>query len=138
MHSAHARPVALFALLVLAACGASGSLTRARPDTAFSSANRARLVRAGELALTQEASAYDALARTRPELLRARATRYDAGIGGPTSPAVYLDDVRQGGIEALRTIPARAVLEVRYLSEIEANLRFTGGHPAGAIVVRTK
>lgn len=129
--------LALATLSGLAACGATAAATRASADAAFAAGSGAHLVPAAELSQTREASAYDAIARARPELLRARSTRYSSSLGDE-APAVYLDGTRQAGLDALRTIPARMVKEVRYLSEVEANLRFTGGHPAGAVLVRTK
>ncbi|HYD52776.1 MAG TPA: hypothetical protein VEA99_09125 [Gemmatimonadaceae bacterium] len=53
-------------------------------------------------------------------------------------PAVYIDDVRSGGVEILRGFPASALREVRFYTETEANVRYLGPHPVGAIALRTR
>ena len=82
-------------------------------------------------------NAHDAVVRLRPEFL----TRRDASASGdPTGglTTVYLDGVRQGGPDMLFSIPAGAILEIRYLSAIAAGSAFGPYHPGGVISVRTK
>jgi hypothetical protein len=89
-----------------------------------------------EVESTVASSAEDLLRRRRPHLLLPRAMH-----GSPareTTPLVYIDDVRQGGIEVLRLVPAGTIVDVRYLSWMEADARFTGRHPAGVILIRTR
>jgi hypothetical protein len=50
---------------------------------------------------------------------------------------VYLDDLPFGGVESLRSIPLERVRVIRYLSPFDADLRWGGSHPAGAILVTT-
>jgi hypothetical protein len=110
----------------------------ARADIAAQSVSRARYIGLGEIkTVYQEASAEEVIRRLRPELLRPRR----AHSGFQTlyqTPVVYLNGVRLGGLEMLATIPATVMQDVRYLSEVEAGLRFMGDHPVGAIVVRTR
>ena len=89
-----------------------------------------------EVESTAASSAEDLLRRRRPHLLLPRAMH-----GSPareSTPIVYLDDVRQGGIEVLRLVPAGRIVDVRYLPWMEADARFTGRHPAGVILIRTR
>lgn len=89
-----------------------------------------------EVTSTVANSADDLLRRRRPHLLLPRAMH-----GSPArqaTPLVYIDDVRQGGIEVLPLIPAATVVDVRYLPWMDADARFTGRHPAGVILIRTR
>jgi hypothetical protein len=54
-----------------------------------------------------------------------------------TSMSVYLDDLPQGGLESLRYIPLDRVRLIRYLNPTDADIRWGGSHPAGAILVTT-
>jgi hypothetical protein len=60
------------------------------------------------------------------------------GFVCPLTPLVYVDDVRQGGIGMLGMVPAQRIIDVRYLTWMEAEARYPGRHPAGVILVRTK
>jgi hypothetical protein len=51
------------------------------------------------------------------------------------TPTVYVDGVRYGDCEALKTIQAIDVGELRYLNGIDATTRFGTGNGSGAILV---
>ena len=51
---------------------------------------------------------------------------------------VYLDGFRYGSVESLATIPAMNVVEVRWLSAMDATTRFGTGNTAGAIAVTSR
>ncbi|MGH7636462.1 MAG: hypothetical protein ACREOK_02325 [Gemmatimonadaceae bacterium] len=51
--------------------------------------------------------------------------------------AVYLDEMPYGSAESLRQIPLDRVRLIRYISPTEANLKYGGSHPTGAILVTT-
>jgi hypothetical protein len=89
-----------------------------------------------EVAATAASSAEDLLRRRRPHLLLARAPHGQPNVEG--TPLVYVDDVRQGGIGMLGMVPAQRIIDVRYLTWMEAEARYPGRHPAGVILVRTK
>lgn len=80
--------------------------------------------------------AYEALMRFRPELLSRRAPTVPADSDGGL-PVVYVNGVKQGGTDVLRTIPARVVFEIRYLSATAASHQFGPFHPGGVLAVRT-
>jgi hypothetical protein len=50
---------------------------------------------------------------------------------------VYLDDLPQGGLESLRYVPLDRVRLIRYMNPTDADIRWGGSHPAGAILVTT-
>lgn len=50
---------------------------------------------------------------------------------------IYLDNVKVGGIEELRSLPIAGALEVRYFTAAQAMRRWGSGHEHGAIEVIT-
>ena len=80
--------------------------------------------------------AYEAVVRFRPEFLTRRSM---AAATDPTTniPVVYVNGVRQGNPEVLRSIPASTVMEIRYLSATAASSQFGPYHAAGVLAVRT-
>jgi hypothetical protein len=100
------------------------------------SSRPSRSVDVTELARYRDQSLLSALRRVRPRILERGRPTPTAPAG--EAPAVYLDGVRQGGIQALEEIPVSRTLEVLRLSETEAFTRFALRHPGGAIVVVTR
>jgi hypothetical protein len=92
---------------------------------------------AAEIVASRVTDVYQAVSQLRPEFLRRRvsmpAPRY-----GMVSVAVYLDELQFGGAESLRSIPLERVRVIRYISPIDADLRWGGHHPAGVILVTTQ
>jgi hypothetical protein len=95
------------------------------------------LLAATEIQSAQVNDAHEAVLRFRPEFLKGRAA---PGLGNPqgAAPVVYLNGVRQGGADMLRTIPARAVLDIRYLTPAVASEQFGPYYTGGVIAVRTR
>ncbi len=89
---------------------------------------RARLMETGEMNL------FEALRRVRADLFRPR----DAmGVSSDDAlPAVYVNDVHQGDISALRGFATEVVRDVQLVRSIDTALRFGRAHPAGALIVR--
>lgn len=54
-----------------------------------------------------------------------------------TGIQVYLDGVRAGGLDALKTIPVATIYSIRRISGIDAQGRFGIGHSDGVIYVAT-
>jgi hypothetical protein len=122
-----ARSTALFAILVLLLLSACGSARQgSRPAMA--------VLTEDEIMTATGSSALDVVQQLRPQFLRARGSRT---LQNPAAgePVIYVDNLRLGGIEALRTIRASEVHEIRYLSPSEATTRFGTGHLGGAITV---
>ncbi len=71
---------------------------------------------------------YQAIERLRPQWLVSR----------KASAMVYWDNVRYGGITALRDIAAANVAQIRYLDAYEVTTRFGTGHMNRATIVTSK
>jgi hypothetical protein len=99
---------------------------------------------------------YDAVRNLRPHFVQANnrgprttgigqtgvsgKTEYGLGGGGSNAvdatPTVYIDGVRSGEIEMLKSINTNAVVEVRYLSPAEAETELGPRNEGGAILVK--
>jgi hypothetical protein len=90
-----------------------------------------------EIRAASVVTAYEAVARLRPEWLRRRGqiSVRDPGAG---DVLVYLDGMHYGSARALNTIRAEGVLQMEFLSGPEATMRFGTGHAGGAILVQTR
>jgi len=73
----------------------------------------------------------------RPEFLEPGPTGRGAR-GDRRLPGVIVDNVPAGGVEALRSIPARQVAEIRFLGRGEAYRRFGAAQLASVILVTRK
>lgn len=58
-------------------------------------------------------------------------------FSSPTQVWVYVDNVRVGGVDALRELRTENIGSIRHLDSIAATSRFGVGHGQGAIVVTT-
>jgi hypothetical protein len=122
----YVRTAALSVLSALVlACGSSGG-----PGARGSS----NVITAEELAAVEAPTVYEAVERLRPHFLRGRGTT-SMRNAQPALPVVYYAGVRQGGIEMLRQLRTRDVVEVRYLNASDATTRYGTDHTGGAIVV---
>lgn len=133
----------LAALAGAAACasGGGGVQSPAAPTPRGS----ATLITEEEIATGSYQTALDIVQNLRPTMLRGRgattgvtgadASGYEGSVAGVV---VYLEEVRLGGIESLRSIPAAGVKEIRFISARDATTRWGTGHPSGAIQVITK
>lgn len=118
--------VAILALAV-AACGSPGRLGG---------------MESGQQALTAEdlqrvdvPNAYMAVERLRPDWLRSRGPTSPRNPGG-NLPAVYVAGIRQqAGLDALRQVRLGDVMEIQYMSAMDATTRYGTDHAGGAIIV---
>lgn len=96
-----------------------------------------RVLLGDEIQAAAVATAYQAVARLRPEWLqrRGRISVRDPGAG---AVIVYLNGLRQGGAGALDAIAADTVLEMEYLNGQDATTRFGTGHGGGVILVKVR
>jgi hypothetical protein len=77
---------------------------------------------------------YDVIAALRSNWLESRGPN---SFQSPTKVQVYLDGVRVGGVETLRTIDLRPVTYIRFFDGVAATARWGLDHGAGAIYVST-
>jgi hypothetical protein len=113
--------------LLLGACGSSGTQGRGSRD----------VLTAEEISRASGMTAYDVVQQLRPQFLRIRTGRSVQG-SGQIEPVIYVDNIRSGGLAALRDIRAESVEEIRYIGASDATTRFGTGHMAGAILVRLR
>jgi hypothetical protein len=121
---------ATLALVAVAACasGAQRGERATSPDP--------DVLLGDEIQTTTAVTARDAVRQLRPHWLRRRGP---ISLRNPNADAVvvYLDGVRLGGPESLRTIGASSVLMIRHLNASDATTRFGAGHAGGALLVQT-
>lgn len=86
--------------------------------------------------LPEVGDAYEAIQRLRPRFLQTRGTNRILS-SDPPQPVVYLDEVKRGQLDFLRTVPVRTIGEIRYLRGLDATTRWGTGHEAGAIMIYT-
>ena len=119
--------VGIFGILGAAGCATPGKA----PASQHNVVTAEELVRAGDVNL------YEALTQLRPAFLRPRGS-----LPGATTPAapiqVYIGGMSMGGVEHLRQIVAKAVVEVRFLEPQQAIARFGGNNTGGALLVILK
>jgi hypothetical protein len=133
----HLTRSSLAALLIAFAVGCGGRMVQPEGTVLAHRARSPRLIDRSEIAATPARNAEDLLQRARPQLLLPRAVR-GRGLLTYATPIVYVDDVRQGGVEMLHHLPVHAIVEIVYLPAVEADRVLVGLHPAGAIIVRTR
>jgi hypothetical protein len=113
---------------------------------AASAASRSAIPRAGSVLTSEEIAAahadintaYDAIARLRPNWLAPHGVTSGVNNGAGTEYAlVFVDGQRFGDINTLRGIPAYHVGDIRYYNVTEAGARFgINGGSSGAIEIR--
>lgn len=112
---------ALLLLLVGGACATSGDgAPRRDPD----------VISAEEIGNFVSTNAYEVVQRLRPNWLRGR-NQADA-------PVVYVDGIRMGGVEVLRTLQTNRLSEIRHRGGPEATTLYGTGVGGGTIEVQTR
>lgn len=120
-----ARP-AFFAVLALGLVACGGGVG---PGQSTPRGSSDRIIES-ELDALHQLSALEAIQRLRPRWLTTRTG---------TPPMVHVDgNIQMGGVEALRTLRAADVQEIRRLSAADATTRFGTNYVSGAILVTTK
>jgi hypothetical protein len=133
----HLTTSSLAALLIAFAVGCGGRMVRPEGAAPANRARSPRVIDRTEIATTPARNVEDLLQRARPQLLLPRAVR-GRGLLTYATPIVYVDDVRQGGLEMLHHLPVHSVVEIVYLPAVEADRVLVGRHAAGAIIIRTR
>ncbi len=86
--------------------------------------------------LPEVGNAQEVITRLRPRFLQTRGVNQFL-TSAPPEPVVYVDEVKRGQIDALRSVPVRTIGEIRYLRGVDATTRWGIGHEAGAILIYT-
>jgi hypothetical protein len=90
------------------------------------------LITQDEIVRAPEGNLYDTVQRLRPGFLRARSTASSSNA----YPVVYVNGQRRGSLEYLRAISNREVIEIRYLSALDATTRYGMNVEAGVLDVK--
>lgn len=100
---------------------------------------RSDVVTAVELGSVPAVSTIESLRQLRPEFFRPVRSALDQLGATAINPVVYVDDVYNGALENLETVPKRVVREVRFLRPMQAVERWGPSCPcaAGVILVVT-
>lgn len=131
-------PLAALALgLALAACGGATRQAGETSDAKAAPRHSRTSIGADELVATNAGTALEAVERLRPEFLRPRGSS-SLSTGAPDVPVVFLDGLRAGGFETLRTLRPTEVELIRFVSAADATTRYGTGYPGGIIEVVTK
>jgi len=122
--------------LALAGQGAEAQAARRRGDR--NKLTRIELDEAGATIVT----ARDAVRVLRPQWLQPprgdiASSDFMGGGGGATEVVVYIDGVRQPDLEALVTVPAAKLVELKYLDQNRGVQMYGPGHERGVIEVST-
>lgn len=125
-------PRALFAfslIIAISACGQRSPFEEPRPRT--------NVLTQEEIAAAPVNNAYEALSRLRPRFLQPHAT---GGRPQTAYAVVYIDGVRRnGGLdEILRSIAASSIMEIRYLTAVDATSRYGLDVQGGVIDVKLR
>jgi hypothetical protein len=119
----------------LAACSSTSATSS---DSRALKASPARnVITATEIVRSRVSDVYQAVTQLRPDFLRRRSSSATMTTMKANAVVVYLDEMPLGGEESLRAIPLERVRVIRFLSPFDADLRWGGSHPAGAILVTT-
>jgi hypothetical protein len=116
------RILTIAALVLATACGARTQSPARGPNN---------VVTQDEIATVPADNAYDAIEHLRPQFLRPHVT----GSRRPAYAVVFIDGVRRGGPEILRSIAAKTVAQVRYLTSADATTRYGLDIEGGVIEV---
>ena len=141
-----------FCLVATVSIGAAACASSPSGSTASGPKPSPNLITADEISRSTVQTAFEAVQKLRPSMLRHQQVASANGQGGLSDKAppikgtavasgavvVYLDGTRLGAVDQLRQISAATIAEVRYFSASEAQMKWGSGHPGGVIEVTTK
>ena len=125
------------ALFVLASISCIGCAAAGPPTHHASRGMRRDMITAAEIVAARVTDVYQAVMQLRPEFLRRRGGSIHGASTLVTNVVVYLDELPYGSVESLRYIPLERVRVIKYVSPTDADMRWGGSHPTGAILVMT-
>lgn len=115
------------AIAAITACASQRTV-----DTGAAPASALGLMTEAEIADSRANTAYDAIERKHPMFLLSK-----VDLAPTAEREVYLNGIRLGGVNELRSIPAREVKEIRFVRAIDG-AAFGVGRSGGAILVISK
>lgn len=129
----HRTIIVLALQLFVAGCGAGPAPTG---GLGFRDRN---ILTAEEIDLSRSTgwTAYDLIAQLRPEYLRSRGPA-SLRSTTPVRAVVYVDEMRFGDLDSLRSMNADQIHHIRYVNAADATTRFGTDHLGGAILIATR
>ena len=121
------------AVLLGSGCASTRSSTPADPD----------VITEDQIVRSKATNAYDVIATISPKMFTAHGAATTRGDQPPTPGrqalpvVVYVDNVKVGPVDELKTLGKVDLKEIRYLSPRVATDRWGQGHPGGVIYVTT-
>jgi hypothetical protein len=115
--------------IIISACASGGS----RSATGSASGSR-NVITSQQIEATGRHYAYEVVQQLRPEWLRSRGATsiMNSGTG---MPVVFMNTVRHGNVDLLRSMTLPEIREIRYLTGPEATQLFGTGVSGGVIQV---
>jgi hypothetical protein len=120
--------VLAFAMAVTAGCSPATQGSGAGPRSSTNVLTRQEI----SASPYQATNAYEAVDKLRPGFLRPRTTSSGPGY----LPTLFIDGIRKGSVDLLRSISSNEIAEIRYLSVQDATTRYGLNVPAGVLDVK--
>ena len=95
------------------------------------------IITAEEISSTSANNAYEAIQMLRPNLLN-RDMRRSIDMYSTAGVVVYVQGVKYGDKESLKTISVLEIAEIKYLPKSEATMRFGSDHAGGAFLIKLR
>jgi hypothetical protein len=130
----HSRKLVPLALGVVLSSCAHGS--RSNDATRSSSPPSTSVITRAEMEQAQYASLYEVVQALRGRWLQTRGP--NTLLGRPVEVQVFLDDLRMGGVDALRSLKTDNVASISFVDPVAAAQRWGGKYAQGTIVVTTR
>jgi hypothetical protein len=132
--SSHSRIVVLLALgAVVSACAGA---SRPNDVTSSGSAASPSVITRAEMEQAPYASLYEVVQALRGRWLQTRGP--NTLLGRPVEVQVFVDDLRMGGVDALRSLKTDNVVSISFVDPVAAGQRWGGKYAQGTIVVATR
>lgn len=127
----HSRTVVVFALsVVVLACARSS-----KPNDVMRPSSDASVISRAEMEQARYASLYEVVQALRGRWLQTRGP--NTLLGRPGEVQVFVDEMRMGGVDALRSLKTDNVVSITFVDPVAAGQRWGGKYAQGTIVVTT-
>lgn len=118
-------------ILLTAAVAACGASAPAQPRATRS------VITAEEISSLNVTNAWEVIQHLRPDYLRSRGSVSIRNQAAQFA-VVYVNGMRAGGLDELRSVRAGDVANIRFISAADATTRWGTGHTGGVIEITTK
>ena len=124
--------------LVLLAFGAvaSACARTSQPNDISRTSSNASVISRTEMENARYASLYEVVQSLRGRWLQTRGPK--TLLGRPGEVQVFVDDMRMGGVDALRSLKTDNVVSISFVDPVAAGQRWGGKYAQGTIVVTTQ